>query len=313
MDFILQSDNKIDPSPLCHVAFTDTVIVPEYCQMQLSVLVKGCHKGLDQESDVLLEPEAKFMERHGLLVAHSLSCADQEQVLIQLLNPSAAPVTIKKNEKVGILKPLIKQSENVCVVSRQAKLVDRKAHVDEVIEQLLSRLEGVDNRKRNELESLLREFEDVISAGDNDLGRTSMVYHNIDTGDANPICQPPRRLPFHQRGEVRQLLDNMLSRGEVEPSQGPWSSPIVLVKKKDGSTRFCIDFRQVNAVTRKDAQPLPRIDDTLDTIGDCCYFSTLDLASGYWQVEVSPDDREKNCIFNALWFIPIPGHAFWPM
>ena len=311
MDFILQSDNKIDPSPLCHVAFTDTVIVPEYCQMQLSVLVKGCHKGLDQESDVLLEPEAKFMERHGLLVAHSLSCADQEQVLIQLLNPSAAPVTIKKNEKVGILKPLIKQSENVCVVSRQTKLVDRKVHVDEVIEQLLSRLEGVDNWKRNELELLLREFEDVISAGDDDLGRTSMVYHNIDTGDANPICQPPRRLPFHQRGEVRQLLDNMLSRGEVEPSQGPWSSPIVLVKKKDGSTRFCIDFRQLNAVTRKDAQPIPRIDDTLDTIGDCCYFSTLDLASRYWQVEVSLDDKEKTAF--SMPYGPIPGHTFWPV
>lgn len=78
----------------------------------------------------------------------------------------------------------------------------------------------------------------MISAGEDDLGRTSMVYHNINTGDANPIRQPPRRLPFHQREEVRQLLDNMLSRGIVEPSQGPWSSPIVLVKKKDGSTRF---------------------------------------------------------------------------
>ena len=74
LNFILQSDNKIDPSPLCHVAFTDTVIVPEYRQMQLSVLVKDCHQGLGQESDVLLEPEAKFMERHGLLVAHSFSC-----------------------------------------------------------------------------------------------------------------------------------------------------------------------------------------------------------------------------------------------
>ena len=71
----------------------------------------------------------------------------------------------------------------------------------------------------------------------------------------------------------------MLSRGVVEPSQGPWSSPIVLIKKKDGSTRFYIYFRQVNGLTRKDAQPLPRIDDALDTIGECCYFSTLDLAS----------------------------------
>ena len=79
----------------------------------------------------------------------------------------------------------------------------------------------------------------------------------------------------------------------IECSQSPWSSPIVLVKKKDGSTRFCVDFWKVNAVTRKDVQPLPRIDDTLDVLGSARWFSTLDLASGYWQVEVSPEDREK--------------------
>ena len=92
----------------------------------------------------------------------------------------------------------------------------------------------------------------------------------------------------------------MLSWGIVEPSQGPWSSPIVLVKKKDGSTRFCVDFRKVNDLTRKDAQPLPRIDDTLDTMGEACYFSTLDLASGYWQVKLNPQDKEKDCIFNTI-------------
>ena len=150
------------------------------------------------------------MECHSLLVAHSLSRTDQEQVLIQLLNPSAAPVMVKKNEKVEILKPLTKQSENVCVVGQQPKPVDRKAHVDKAIEQLLSQLEGVDDQEKKELELLLREFEDVISAGGDDLGCTSMVYHHINTGNANPIRQPPRRLPFHQREEVRQLLDNML-------------------------------------------------------------------------------------------------------
>ena len=84
----------------------------------------------------------------------------------------------------------------------------------------------------------------------------------------------------------------MLSRDIIEPAQGPWSSPVVLVKKKDGSTRFCVDFRKVNQVT-KDAQSCPRIDDTLDTLGAAKWFSTLDLASGYWQVEVEQSDREK--------------------
>ena len=141
--------------------------------------------------------------------------------------------------------------------------------------------------------ALLWKYQDLIALNDNDLGCTQLLGHRIDTSDALPVRQPARRLPFHQQGEVRGLIDDMLSRGITEPCCGPWASPIALVKKKDGSTRFCVDFRRVNDLTRIDAQPLPRIDDTLDALGGACYFSTLDLASGYWQVEVDSRDREK--------------------
>ena len=85
----------------------------------------------------------------------------------------------------------------------------------------------------------------------------------------------------------------MLKSGIISPSSGPWASPIVLVKKKDGSTRFCVDYRKLNDVTLKDAYPLPRIDDSLDALEGSTWFSSLDLASGYWQVEMSPSDKEK--------------------
>ena len=81
----------------------------------------------------------------------------------------------------------------------------------------------------------------------------------------------------------RQVND-MLERGLIRPSNSPWSSPIVLARKKDGDYRFCVDFCRVNSVTKKDAQPMPRIDDILDQLGGARYFSTLDLASGFWQV-----------------------------
>ena len=101
----------------------------------------------------------------------------------------------------------------------------------------------------------------------------------------------------------------MLSQGIIEPSCGPWASPIVLAKKKDGTTRFCVDFCRLNDCTRKDAQPLPRIDDTLDALGGAQYFSTLDLASGYWQVEVDGRDREKTA-FNSIRTLPVSCYAF---
>ena len=93
--------------------------------------------------------------------------------------------------------------------------------------------------------------------------------------------------------EAKKLLDDMLIRAVIQPTSSLWASPVVLVPKKDGSFCFCIDYRKVNAVTRKDEYPLPRVDDTLDTLPGSKRFSTLDLLSGYWQVEVSPDDREK--------------------
>ena len=95
------------------------------------------------------------------------------------------------------------------------------------------------------------------------------------------------------RGKVSQLVQEMLEQGIVKHSSSPWASPVVLVAKKDGSTRFCVDYRKLNAVTKLDVHPLPRIDDSLDLLAETKYFSTLDLASGYWQVGMDPDSQEK--------------------
>ena len=92
---------------------------------------------------------------------------------------------------------------------------------------------------------------------------------------------------------VQEEVDKMLHRGVIEPSDGPWASPIVLVTKKDGSTRFCVNFRRLNEATKKDAYLLPRIEDNLDTLQGAKYYSTLDLIYGFWQVEMAPEDRDK--------------------
>ena len=89
------------------------------------------------------------------------------------------------------------------------------------------------------------------------------------------------------------MVEDMLQQGVIKESVSPWASPVVLVKKKDGSMRFCVDYRKLNAITKKDVFPLPRIDDALDLLGNSVYFSTLDLASGYWQVKMDTDSREK--------------------
>nr|VZI43825.1 unnamed protein product [Spirometra erinaceieuropaei] len=152
---------------------------------------------------------------------------------------------------------------------------------------------GETARDRQALKVLLLDFEDVFAWDEYSLGRTNRIRHSIETGSAKPIWQPPRRIPVQYQNEVRDLLDNMLATGVIRPSHSPWASPVTLVPKKDGKLRFCIDYRRLNAVTTRDSFPLPRIECTLDALAGSQWFSTLDLMSGYWQVEVEPTDRQK--------------------
>ena len=119
-----------------------------------------------------------------------------------------------------------------------------------------------------QLKELGLEYANVFALDPSELGTTDMVRHMIDTGDSHPVHQPPRRVPFALRGRVEEMVDDMLQRGKVEPSRSPWASPIVLVAK-DGTTRFCIDYRRLNAVTKMDVFPLPRIDDSWALLSDC--------------------------------------------
>ena len=120
-----------------------------------------------------------------------------------------------------------------------------------------------------------------------------MVMMSIKTGDAKPKRQQARRIPFALRQEVVRKLKEMLEQNVIRPSRSPWASPIVLVRKKDGTMRFCVDYRNLNAVTTPDKFPLPRIDDLLDQLGKSRYFTTLDLAAGYWQIRMDEKSVEK--------------------
>ena len=101
-----------------------------------------------------------------------------------------------------------------------------------------------------------------------------------------------------QRKVIESQIEDMLNNNIIEPSKSPWASPIVLVDKKDGSIRFCVDYRKLNTVTKRDVYPLPRIDDCLNAIGGNKYFSTFDLAAGYWQILMNKEDKEKTAFIS---------------
>jgi len=131
------------------------------------------------------------------------------------------------------------------------------------------------------LESILMTYLDVFSQGENDLGLTDIIMHHIDTGNAKPVRQPLRRFPPALVQSISQHVDTMPEQGMIEPASSPWASNVVLVKKSDGTLRCCIDYRKLNAVTRKDVYPLPRINDCLEAMASVKLFSSIDLKSSY--------------------------------
>jgi hypothetical protein len=119
---------------------------------------------------------------------------------------------------------------------------------------------------RTTLINLLREFAHIFQAEDGALGRTDIVQHEIDTETHHPLRQPPRRIPVHYASKIDEMIEDMLKKGIIRPSSSALASPIVIVKKKNGNLRLCIDYRRLNNITRKDSFPLPRIDCTLDAL-----------------------------------------------
>ena len=152
----------------------------------------------------------------------------------------------------------------------------------------LSGLEKWSEDDRNAAIEMIKRNANIFSKNDMDMGRTNLVKHHIELTDAIPFKESYRRIPPQMYDEVKAHIQEMLDLGAIRHSNSPWSSAIVLVRKKDGRLRFCIDLRKLNNRTVKDAYSLPRIE-TLDTFLGSTIFTTLDLKAGYWQVEMAEE------------------------
>lgn len=243
----------------------------------------------------LVEPTSQFSERHDSKVARALVRLDRDCIPLRCAHFSDETLKLHSGMNIAVLS----QISSVGCSSVQHKRGAHDTHYTKGqiplhLRDLYDRTTpNMDPRQKEQIAKLLLRYKDVFSASDHDLGKSGIIKHRIPTGDANPIRQPLRRVPVHLQDEIDRQVDSMLEHGIIQPSTSPWSSGIVLVQKKDGTHRFCIDYRQLNNVTVRDAYPLPRIDESLDQLSGAKWFSCLDLSSGYWQVEVEPEDRPK--------------------
>ena len=131
------------------------------------------------------------------------------------------------------------------------------------------------------MQNLIQDFGFLFALNDLDFGKTSIVKHTIKLTDYTPFKERYCRIPPHQFEEVKKHLQEIVEMGAIKHSNSPWPSVVLLVQKKDGSLRFCIDLRKLNSHTFKDAYSLPRITETLDCLNGAQWFSTLYLKAGY--------------------------------
>ena len=157
--------------------------------------------------------------------------------------------------------------------------------------------------------TVFEKYRGIFAKSMMDLGKTNLISHEITLTDSIPVYTPPYVVPFNQRPFIKRHLQEMIQNGIICESTSPYSSSVVLVKKKNGEIRFCVDFRKLNSKTIKDPQPIPRIQDLTSYFKGAKIFSTIDLFSGFWQIEVDEKDRYKTaftCDMGHYHFIRLP-------
>ena len=222
-----------------------------------------------------------------------------DRITVALRNTTSDWVQIDKGVPVARMvaaNHILPLSDEITLVPVEARLtmseLERQTALLEKLD--LSGLDGWEPAVVEQARSLLPEYHDIFSLEKHEIGKTKAVEHTITLKDPDtaPFKERFRQIPPPQVDEVREHLKLMLDAGAICPSNSPWCNAVVLVRKKDGSLRFCIDFRKLNALTCKDSHPLPRISETLDSLAGSAFYSTFDLTSGFWQVPMAEDSKQ---------------------
>ena len=285
---------------------TSTFILPPRAE---TIIAGKLNKTLQPNTTGIVTSREDFPERYSIIGASELVTVSEEgTVPIRLMNPTANPVKIYQRTKLAYVTIVDQEIETFKLESHTTESHATKSHTITTCNATqTSSFEGASRdykgipditdsvfgaKDQQRLKDLLYNYRDLFATELRDLGQTSLVQHTIET-EGLPIKQRPYRTSPENKQEIERQVKEMCDLGLVEPSLSPWASPVVLVKKKDGSMRFCVDYRKLNAVTKKDSFPLPLINDVLDSLHGTNYFTTLDMKSGYFQIQLDPATKEK--------------------
>jgi hypothetical protein len=241
-------------------------------------------------TEIIFEPSAQMEEKYQLPTSACVCHINNNSIPVRMVNFTHETKVLPAGLQLG------EGSEGTIL---ETKTTSKSGSPGKPwIKELYNSIERKDSVQKTQLTRLFKKYEDVFAAHEFDLGRTSIVRHAIPLDDPSPVKLRPYRIPVALQAECEEHIQKMLKHSIIRRSVSAWGAPVVLVKKKDNSRRFCVDFRRLNNQTQKDVYPLPRIEEMIDKLAQSQFFTTLDLASGYWQIEVTEEDKPKTA-FNT--------------
>ena len=310
------------------VTAADHAVIPARAEAVVNVYVDRYeYDEFSTETDWLIEPTEHFTETYPLRMAATLVDINQGCTCkVRILNPFSTDVSIKQDAIVGKAEPIagkpqviftkeseeeennfhmarsikllqkgVEQFQDVEPASARAVNTDMKPPVPQHLRDLFDRsTKDLNESQKVKVADLLTNYQDTFSRNEWDIGLTNLAEHEIKTGDAAPVKQPPRRVPLAYADKEKAAIKDMKAKGVIRESVSPWASPICLVSKKDGGVRLCVDYRKVNSLVKPDGFPLPRVQDCLDAVAESKWFSTFDLTSGYYQIPLKSQDIPKS-------------------
>lgn len=273
--------------------------IPPQSQINVEVRVSRTQTG----DEVLLEPSASLNNRN-LAGAKCLVKVEKRTAVISIINPSDEMVNLPADTVIATVSAVDKadvykfDNDTVVLDEKIAECANVNVASPETNSDVSFDLSNSDlnESQRKSLTNFLSQNKDVFSTSLKDLGKTDLYHHSVETEPGEgPVRMPFYRQAPHLKAETQKLVNEMLEDGIVEPSNSIWHSPVVLVKKKDNSYRFAVDYRKLNKITKPIAHPLPRLESVFDAIGEAKaqFFTTLDLASGFWQIPMCQSTKHR--------------------